>query len=204
MSSSDDGETATMEALIKQALIEQRDILQTNEPDTSRFGDKYLEWKNALAEVNDQIAAQGASGAGASASSAASSSTMQLVPLKKSIKSKSGRNRAKMKKKKQLEGESEGEGESEREGSDNFVPPKKRVRTQTTLHNVARLNPEHMVTPPPTKITSPFPKNYMDGKDTEVTLLDVKADSQKSAMKALKTEMNDYSTGSHGGASASS
>ena len=39
----------------EEALSKQLDILLVNEPDTSRNGDKYLDWKNALSEVREQI-----------------------------------------------------------------------------------------------------------------------------------------------------
>ena len=39
----------------EEALFKQLDILLVNEPDTSRNGDKYLDWKNALSEVREQI-----------------------------------------------------------------------------------------------------------------------------------------------------
>ena len=39
----------------EEALFKQLDILLVNEPDTSRNGDKYLDWKNVLSEVREQI-----------------------------------------------------------------------------------------------------------------------------------------------------
>jgi hypothetical protein len=39
----------------EESLSKQLDILLVNEPDTSRNGDKYLDWKNALSEVREQI-----------------------------------------------------------------------------------------------------------------------------------------------------
>ena len=39
-------------------LLQQRDILLANEPDTSREGDKWLDWKRAVEEVEVSIAAE--------------------------------------------------------------------------------------------------------------------------------------------------
>ena len=39
-------------------LLQQRDILLANEPDTSRDGDKWLDWKRAVEEVEVSIAAE--------------------------------------------------------------------------------------------------------------------------------------------------
>jgi hypothetical protein len=41
------------------SLLQQRDILLANEPDTSRKGDKWLDWKRAVEEVEAHIAAEG-------------------------------------------------------------------------------------------------------------------------------------------------
>ena len=39
-------------------LLQQRDILVANEPDTSREGDKWLDWKRAVEAVEEEIKAQ--------------------------------------------------------------------------------------------------------------------------------------------------
>jgi hypothetical protein len=41
------------------SLLQQRDILLANEPDTRREGDKWLDWKRAVEEVEAHIAAEG-------------------------------------------------------------------------------------------------------------------------------------------------
>jgi hypothetical protein len=37
------------------SLLQQRDILLANEPDTSRQGDKWLDWERAVDEVRIEV-----------------------------------------------------------------------------------------------------------------------------------------------------